>query len=330
MQLLKTLILFSIPVIVLQLLSASLEGNQTRELFQDTPESWLQSKLIDIQSPPPMNVEQLAEDDLAETTAVQATEASDDVVVFDPDFYEMQGAELARLQIKRGLYKPLERSAPRDQSIAGLRDVINDSNDRMIRQMTPVVNELEVLLKDQPDSGRNYTSALVEDMTPISLYIQEKTGIPASVLLAQVVLESGWGGSNVTILKNNILGLGNSVAYEKFEVTLDLGDEQRVIPVVAPHDTSAYAFENIGDSIFYYVYVLLQSPDNANHYAALREYIATHRELERTNPDQYRHEVIRLIAKSYHSDPTWYRNYLLELSEKFKDVESKQLIAMVD
>ncbi|MFW5870702.1 MAG: glucosaminidase domain-containing protein [Candidatus Sumerlaeota bacterium] len=146
--------------------------------------------------------------------------------------------------------------------------------------------------------------------------------MPAVVILSQIMLESGWGTSNITILKNNLMGIGNATREEDFVARLELPGFTRDIPVHCMKDTTAYSFENIADSVFYYVYVLLQSPDNALHYGELREYIRENRVLRQNAPKTYRKRVIELIADSYHSDPDWYAGYLTRFARRFDKVLS--------
>ena len=53
---------------------------------------------------------------------------------------------------------------------------------------------------------------------PYAMDTQNKYGIPASITLAQAALESGWGGSELTVLANNFFGIkvpGNPKWYGK-------------------------------------------------------------------------------------------------------------------
>lgn len=242
--------------------------------------------------------------------------------------YAIQGVTLLRKQFERGLRKTKVRTSRRDQSFQGLRDIIEDSSDPAIKEFLAVVNALEKEM-DTADSNnpRTYMRDLIHDLTPIASFIEEKSGIPASVIIAQVAIESGWGMSNITILKNNILGLGNSSSPKSFQVTLKMDDYSKVIDVRCMKDTTAFSFENIGDSIFYYVYVLIQSPGNAVHYADLRKYIGENRSRTDISRKQYRDRVIALIAESYHSDPAWYIDMLKGLISRVEEFGGQKLLA---
>ncbi len=246
-----------------------------------------------------------------------------------PDRFEtfhLQGRELARTQLARGLRKPRAASAPRDQSFEGLRQLIQESGDPSLRALLPEVRDLErSTASDDSRTTESYTEALIDDFSPLARYIQHETGIPASIILAQIIVESGWGGSNATILKNNVLGLGVRNEREDFTVNLDLGAGQHPIRVRTYARTTAYRFETIGDCVLYYIYVLLQSPDNGTHYARLREYIRTHRGLLETEPDRYRREVLRLIARSYNPNSSDYVNTLKPFVERLKYIDALEL-----
>ncbi len=242
--------------------------------------------------------------------------------------FGLKGSELARLQIERGLRKPIKARAPQDQSLESLRGLIGQETDRRLRAVLPAVEELERLLAGRNGDGeRTYTDDLIEDLKPIALHIQRHTGIPASVLLTQIVVESGWGGSNVTILKNNVLGLGVAQEVSEFEVELVLGGERRSIRVRTYDQTRAYGFDSIGDGILYYVYVLLQSSSNERHYGTLRRFLEEQRGAR--IDDAYRRRVLRLIAGNYHADPKDYVAYLAPLVDRYKwiDGEGEILLA---
>ncbi len=247
-------------------------------------------------------------------------------IVFDLASYEIDGPTLLQRQIERGLVKQIRRKTPRDQSFEGLRDIIADSSDAEIKSFLPIVENLERQLMDHnPNKPSSYTEDLIADLTPITVYLQERTGIPASVILSQIILESGWGSSNITILKNNVMGIGNATSEKEFMVTVDLGDMQRQIQVRCLKDTTAFSFDSIADSIFYYVYVLLQSPENEEQYGDLRQFIAQNKQTAWRDSNAYRTRVLQLIAQGYHSDPQWYETTLTGLVDRVKDVESMHI-----
>lgn len=253
-----------------------------------------------------------------ERVAVQA----DETLGFDFEDYRIKGWQLSKRQFERGLPKRLERRQRRDQSFEGLRDIIEDSADSRLERLLPHIGRLEAICaRQQPTADPDYSEAFIEYMTPICLYLQRELGIPASVVLSQIILESGWGGSNVTILKNNVLGLGNADAPEQFEVMLETPRHSYEIKVRCPEDTSAFHFEDIGSSVMYYAYVLLQSEENAVHYAELRDFIDQHRPLLERDPPAYRQGVIERIASSYHHDPEWYMDYLARMTRSLSEIE---------
>lgn len=236
---------------------------------------------------------------------------SDQSLWFDSERYELTGRQLAARQFERGLEKEVSKESSRDQSFEGLRDIIYDSGDREIRALLPSVYNLERRMTEGPRPAEPvYRSGLISDFAPITLFLEEQTGIPASVVLAQIIVESGWGASNVTILKNNVLGIGNCSGPDEFEVALRLGKYLRRIPVRCLQDTTAFQFRSIGDSIFYHAYILLQGVDNEAQYGELRTYIAENAQLRLAEPARYRDRVIALLSEGYHSDPSWYADYL--------------------
>ena len=261
----------------------------------------------------------------APSEGVKAIPESLTTVNLDLTSYEIQGYQLTQRQIRLGLKKDLERTELRDQSLEGLRDIINDSSDPEIKDYLPIIDRLENSLERNQDIDQTYTQGLIRYFAPLTVFLQQKTGIPASIIMSQIILESGWGSSNITILKNNILGIGNSTSPDDFYVTLKLNGFERRIHVRCLQDTTAYKFDSIADSIFYYVYVLLQSPENAGHYAQLRNFLKDQSPANYGDMNAYRQHVLKLIASSYHSDPDWYVDYLETVLERVKKLDQYKL-----
>jgi hypothetical protein len=257
-------------------------------------------------------------------------------VAYDEQDYRIPGRTLVMRQVERGLTKRIDRRRRRDQSLAGLRDVIRDAESRRMRRLLPEVDRLEEIVRNgEPVEGEVYTEHLVEYLTPICVYIQEQTGLPASVIMGQVIVESGWGGSNITFTKSNLLGIGNCTEPDEWQVEVKLGDRNVTIPVRCVGNSSAFDFESLRDSLFYYVFVLLQSPDNTLHYDALREYVEENRDLRLRDPAKYRREVIERLAEGYHGDPDWYVKYLGHVAGKHAlldgmSVENRRTMARAD
>lgn len=230
---------------------------------------------------------------------------------FEVTDYDLQGIDLARKQIARGLDKRRERRHEMDQSFDGLRDLIRDSSDPEIRKFMPVVNRLERTMQNRGRSRDvGYVEGFISDFAPLAIYLEKETGLPASVILAQIIVESGWGASNITILKNNVLGIGNCRGEDEFVADVEFTHIDRDILVRCNADTRAYRFDSVADSVLYYTYLLLENESNERHYGALRRFIRANRSLAGSDPRAYRNRVITLISRSYHADPEWYESYL--------------------
>jgi flagellum-specific peptidoglycan hydrolase FlgJ len=62
--------------------------------------------------------------------------------------------------------------------------------------------------------------AFIERVAPWAKFSQEKYGVPASVVIAQSILESGWGNSLLARKYNNFFGIKNSSAFNDGYVEL--------------------------------------------------------------------------------------------------------------
>lgn len=240
---------------------------------------------------------------------------------FEVTDYDLRGVDLARRQIARGLRKKSERRRRRDQSFQGLRDVIRDSQDREIRSFLPLVDRLENAMERHRENGdeADYVEGFIQDFAPLALYLEHETGLPASVMLGQIIVESGWGASNITILKNNILGIGNCDEPGEFVADVEFRHVERDIRVRCMADTTAYRFDSVGESILYYTYLLLENEQNEVHYGKLRKFIRENTALADEDPAAYRNQVIELIALGYHADPEWYEGYLRKIIRMIDD-----------
>lgn len=253
---------------------------------------------------------------------------------FEVADYDLHGSDLARRQIARGLTKKVERQRRRDQSLQGLRDIIRESESAEFQRFLPVVEQMESATLKHRESGRekSYVEGFIRDFAPLALYLEHETGLPASVMLAQIIVESGWGASNITILKNNILGIGNCNEPGEFVADIEFRQVERDIRVRCVADTTAYSFDSIGESILYYTYLLLENEKNEVHYGELRKFLRENASVANEDPEAYRDRVIELIVQGYHADPEWYEGYLRQIIRKvdetgiLAEVQSKMTV----
>jgi LysM repeat protein len=81
-------------------------------------------------------------------------------------------------------------------------------------------------------SAQDIAESYIENYKQIALSEMERTGIPASIKLAQGLLESDWGRSNLAIEGNNHFGIkcgGNWNGKEFYKIDDDRDDRGRVI-----------------------------------------------------------------------------------------------------
>lgn len=66
--------------------------------------------------------------------------------------------------------------------------------------------------EDQQMKGKQET--FIEEVAPISQQMQQKYGVRASISIAQAILESEWGKSDLAALYNNLYGMKSSDASQ--------------------------------------------------------------------------------------------------------------------
>ena len=104
----------------------------------------------------------------------------------------------------------------------------------------------------------------------ICLYIEENTGIPAKVMLAQIIIETGYLQSKPAQEKNNIFGIGDFDNIKPYSFQITIGFIKRNVHAKVDIENRIYRYDNIGDCIFSYVYALTSSTTQKEIYKELR------------------------------------------------------------
>lgn len=167
--------------------------------------------------------------------------------------------------------------------------------------------------------------AFIDYMTPYALEVQEATGLPASVIIAQAALESGWGKSGLFNSTDNVFG--HSCWRRGSTNTLRLNVLGRTKSVTGscetprPAGTGGYflTFRNPQDSVYAYAANLL-SRDH-NYYPQVRRAVAD----ARPDPADWR-EVVTGLANYDRPNPN-YRNLIrgIILDNGLGRLENKKL-----
>lgn len=127
-------------------------------------------------------------------------------------------------------------------------------------------------------------------MAPVAVEIQEKTGLPASVFLAQAAIESassdgGWGMGKGYKERNSLFGHSccfngrNCQIDREFSMVLRNGEKKTVwgkCDTWRPRGEGGkyVTFSNLKDSAWAYAHILLYSPRTAGTYGAIRAAVA--------------------------------------------------------
>lgn len=66
--------------------------------------------------------------------------------------------------------------------------------------------------------------AFIDSIAPYAIKAQQEYGVPASITIAQAILESGWGKSKLTKEANNYFGIKTSKAWKGPTYTINTGE----------------------------------------------------------------------------------------------------------
>jgi hypothetical protein len=130
--------------------------------------------------------------------------------------------------------------------------------------------------------GRASQDRFIEWVRPLALRIQAITGLPASLLITQAGMESGFGVDSVYRRKNNLMGITCDLKNEPRvrSYAIDLGDgvvhrftagcqwQRSTFP------THFRVFEKPEQSILVWAYALITNPATQRQYGTLRDLAA--------------------------------------------------------
>jgi flagellar protein FlgJ len=166
--------------------------------------------------------------------------------------------------------------------------------------VTPPIDQVSVR-QAALDSG--YQEAYVDAAGPIARAIHAAYDLPASVTVAQSILESNWGRSKLSTAERNHFGFKCVTPTSPGPIALRCALYPTTECVPAPcHPVDAYfrSYASMDDSFRDYGRLLTTS---SNYAAALPV---------RTDPDAF----IRAVARKYATDPE-YANKVIRLMDRY-------------
>jgi uncharacterized FlgJ-related protein len=168
-------------------------------------------------------------------------------------------------------------------------------------------------------SSRNRKAAFEKYFAPLAVYVQQKTGYPASVLLTQWADETGWGVSKQVRVNNNIGGhscFRYDSGYQYPPAKRQPGPSYINPPINVkctykrPAAEGAYymSFDNILEASLAQVYNIIHNPTTARSYANVR------REAKRAIDEKRKMNPEKLIEGlgAYAAFPPEYRLRLIK------------------
>jgi flagellar protein FlgJ len=164
-----------------------------------------------------------------------------------------------------------------------------------------VLAPLPTLASDSKPKPQSNPAAFVAAIGPAAVEGRERTGVPASITVAQAILESGWGTSSLATEANNYFGmkalgsLGTDGAV--WLPTLEYDADQKPYTTLAPFK----AYKSVADSIVDHNTLLADVP----RYARVME--------AADDPKEF---ADRLMAAGYSTDPA-YASKLVYLMDRY-------------
>ena len=159
----------------------------------------------------------------------------------------------------------------------------------------------------------------IEFVAPMAMTLQKETGLPASYLIAQAGIESGWGRSRGYNVRNSLFGYScgrGRGALQPMSFVTRLG---RAVQVNAhcvsprPEGGHYYSFDSMMDGFWAQAYLLLHSVEGAR-LTALRQLLARTPVTASANA---RDVILRIRGYAASMSSERYQGYLLGAIEQF-------------
>jgi uncharacterized FlgJ-related protein len=175
--------------------------------------------------------------------------------------------------------------------------------------------------------SRELRKAFIDFMTPFALEVQEATGLPAAVIVAQAAIETGWGRSSLFRRSNSLFGHScwRQGTEQKFRIQIrgEWKELKATCSIPRPAAERGYylKFDSAQDSVYAYASNLLHAPATQRYYRGLREAVAK----SRPNPANWNEVVSGL--QSYAADGQSYLSTLRSVirSNDLSSLEGKKL-----
>lgn len=122
--------------------------------------------------------------------------------------------------------------------------------------------------------------AFVDYMAPFALEVQEATGLPASVIISQAAIETGWGTSSLFRRSNSLFGHSCWRQGSEQKYRIQIRGEWKEIKAscneARPANERGFylKFDSAQDSVYAYAANLLHTPSTQRFYPELRAAVA--------------------------------------------------------
>ena len=191
-----------------------------------------------------------------------------------------RAAEVRRLAVARAAISD-DPAIAADRAAGLVRDAVHADV-----RAAAVALLVEADTTDWPD---DYRGAFLRELAPDAILSARAHGIPVSITLAQAILESGWGRSNLAVNHNNLFGVKAGRSDDAVATTTrERGGRWR--------RARFRTYERLGDSLAHHDALLGQDA----RYAAAREHVSDWRAFLRALAPVY------ATSRSYVSQVSWF------------------------
>lgn len=215
---------------------------------------------------------------------------------------KMRGVEEHEVKANNEIVKIEESGVEKDVTVSGKVEVLDKEVNEPIEEVEEV-RSVYILEKGEEKLETNQFS-FIKEVIPQAEELAKENGLYTSIMVAQAILESDWGQSELAVEANNLFGIKGSYEGESYQkATLEddgRGNKYEIVDKFAKYPTTRESLES-----------------NANLLAEGLSYDERfYEDVWVENTEDYK-ESARSLTGTYATDIK-YSNKLIEIIEKYR------------